>query len=186
VSQPAVDPEGRHLAFAGVEAGKARAVLDGVAGPVYDGVNFLQFDPATGKLAYTARKASDTYVVADGAAGERYDEVGWIRFAPKGGGIAYWARRGKEWQVVVGAQKSPVAVGADLVGNLILGGPQGRTPVYSMRQDARWYLLAGAQRYGPFDEIGAFFYDPVSNAVVAGTHTGRQFQRRIFYIVETR
>jgi hypothetical protein len=177
--QPAFDPASRHVAFVAREDKASEAVVDGVPGPPFETVNYLQFDPTGRRLAYTAQKDSATFVVADGQPGERFDDVGWVRFSDDGTTLAYWAKAKGQWFVVVNGVRKPVDVAASLVGNLILGGPGDRTPVFSMREGDRWFLVLGTRKAGPYDEIGPFFFDAASESVVVGTRTGREFFRQV-------
>ena len=179
VGQAVFDPGSKRAAFAAHDGKITRVVADGIAGPAYDGVTFLEFDPEGRRFVYTAKVGTATVVVLNGTPGDPFDEVGWVRFPPGGDGIAYWARTGTRWQTVVNGVRKDVGVGADLVGNLVLAGKDGATPVYSVREDGSWYLNTGRGREGPFDEIGIFTAVPGQDAVLCGTREGDRFHRRL-------
>lgn len=180
VALSAVDATGRRIAFIAQEGERFAAVVDGQMGPLYDTVTFLQFDPTGGRAVYTATRGSATFVVEDGKEGERFDQVGWVRFSADGGTLAYWARRGDSWFVVADGARNPVGVAAGMIGNLVLGGADGRTPIFSSKE-GRWYLHLGlGRREGPFDAISHFVWDPVKGAVHCGVRLGGRFWRRSF------
>ncbi|MCX5682143.1 MAG: hypothetical protein NT049_00440, partial [Planctomycetota bacterium] len=59
-------PDSRHFAFIGVREREMYVVVDGVEGPVYDGVYSLAFSPDSRHLAYLAARGRQVYVIVDG------------------------------------------------------------------------------------------------------------------------
>jgi hypothetical protein len=75
-SGPAFSPDSRHFAFIGFREREVHVVVDGVDGPVYDGVYSLAFSPDSRHLAYLACRGRQVYVVVDGNETEaRYKQV---------------------------------------------------------------------------------------------------------------
>jgi Tol biopolymer transport system component len=75
-SGPVFSPDSRHFAFVGFREGEVHVVVDGVDGPVYDGVLSLAFSPDSRHLAYLAWRGRQVYVVVDGNETEaRYKQI---------------------------------------------------------------------------------------------------------------
>ncbi len=95
--------DGAHHAYVGSNAGRVQAVVDGVAGPVFDGISSLALDGR--RHAYAARRVFEAFIVVDGVASQPWTSVRGLVIANNR--VAYAASDGKDWRVVVDGEAGP-------------------------------------------------------------------------------
>lgn len=95
----------RHAYLARV-GNKNTMVVDGVQGPLYDGLlnQHLQFSPDGKHLIYGAIKDNRWMIVSDGIPGPTFDAVGRLTMSPDGRHVAYNAATGKIMTMVLDGQ----------------------------------------------------------------------------------
>jgi Tol biopolymer transport system component len=91
-----------HIASVGREGGKFRVFIDGVPGPDYDAVRFMNFARGGNIPAYAARKGGKWFVVLDGKETPAYGEPQPLfLISPDGKRAAYIAKDGEKTYMVV-------------------------------------------------------------------------------------
>jgi hypothetical protein len=92
----AFSPDGKRVACAVRKEGKLLVVIDGVAGPAFEGtLGSRVIFSADGKhVAYVLRHNGKYVVVADGVPGPEYEHVYEPALSPDGGRVAYMAQLG--------------------------------------------------------------------------------------------
>lgn len=164
-------------AFAARDAGRFRVVTADAEGAAYDRVDDIAFHPESGVLAYRAASGDKEFVVSGGKELEAFDEVGWLRFARKLREPAYSARRGADWFVVFRGWAIPAGDGAKMLRDFVLLERHNVFPAWSYRAKDGWRLVAANKRWGPYDEVFAFRYDPESDRLTFAARRGRDFLR---------
>jgi hypothetical protein len=116
-------------------------VIDGEAGPAFDGVGLITFSPRGGHVAYVGRRGTpergdpSARVVYDGVAGPPLDAVTQLAFSADGERFGYLARKGDAWRAVIDRRESPAYPG---LRELVFSG-DGRS--------AAWIVVAGDREY---------------------------------------
>ncbi len=85
-----------------------RVLVDGAAGPSFDGVapgGLVQ--GANGRLAYPARRGAAWHLVDGGRIGPAWEGIGEVAMAPGGAALAYTAERAGRWRVVRDGVEGP-------------------------------------------------------------------------------
>ena len=122
-----LSPDGKRLAYIGVEEKTQMLVLDGnvVAESTgsdsgNDMANAMAFSPDNQRFAYSHPRGGRWTLWMDGQEGEAFDTFGKasIRFSPNSGRVAFAAVNQGKWLVVADGQKSAVAF--DSVGTRVL------------------------------------------------------------------
>ena len=157
-------PDNRHIAIVAQKDNKTLVVVDGQAGPEYDGIlegNPI-FSPDGKRVAYAARKGKKWSVVVDGQAGPQYDGFGKgaLIFSPDGKRVAYVAKKGDKWFVVVDGQSGPEYDGI-LEGGLIFS-PDGKRVAYGALKGDKWHVVVDGQAGPEYEGIlqGTLIFSP--------------------------
>jgi len=144
--------DGCHVAMVVAKGGKQFVVIDGQAGPEYDGifVNTPVFSPDGKRVAYGARTADKWRVVVDGQAGPEYEGIGGgsLLFSPDGKRVAYAAQKGGKWCVILDGQAGPEYDG---IGDIVFS-PDGKRVAYRAQKASKFFVVIDGQE-GPEYEI---------------------------------
>jgi dipeptidyl aminopeptidase/acylaminoacyl peptidase len=154
---------GCRIAWAERRGAKWAVVIDGQAGPEYDGIGDITFSFDGKHVAYGARRnkwfvSNKWFVVVDSQVGSEYDGIGDIFFSPDGKHAAYGARRNKwfvsnKWFVVVDGQAGPEHDGIrDITFSL-----DGKHVAYGARRSKwlvnKWFVVVDSQPGPEYDGI---------------------------------
>lgn len=104
-----VSRDGRRVAYPALTAEGWRAVVDGAAGPAYEGVGDVALSDDGAHVAYAALRAGRWRVVADGREGPAFASVAEGSLRYEGARLAYVARDGGGAAVVVDGAAGPRA-----------------------------------------------------------------------------
>ncbi|MDO8588775.1 MAG: hypothetical protein Q7T82_17230 [Armatimonadota bacterium] len=150
---------GCHYAYFTKQHGKWVAVVDGQAGPGYDGFVLgvgVQNLPGTPTLifsrdgkhaAYSQRKGKKWLVVVDGQPGPEYDAVGFLTFSPDGERMAYYANdEVRGGMVVVDGQEHASETNAQF-------SPDGKYATYNVKTGGKGYTVLDGQTGPEYDGI---------------------------------
>jgi len=168
ISETTVSKDGKHYAYACRTGEKWRAVHDGKEGTEYDNVKNLTLTPSGGHIAYAAGKGSWTYdgyfqyyrfdgsytMVLDRrellGGPEDYD-IENITFSPDEAQIAYTIGKiGEQEYLVVDTTAYPAFHGI----TRLVGATAANRLAYSVYdEDDRHSVIAGDQRFGPYDYV---------------------------------
>lgn len=158
------DPERVHRVEVVERLGRQRVVVDGVAGPAYDGVGVagLAID-ARGRAVYAARRGGAWRVVRDGVEGEAWNGVAELALSRGGEHLAYAGLRDAVWRVVVDGVPGPAFDGI-FAGSLRIA-PNGAV-VYAADR--------GGRRHGVRGDVVGLPSDGVAEVVLSedGAHAG--------------
>ncbi len=151
--KPVVSKQDEHFAVIAEKGDGMCVVLDGQAGPEFDGIGAgsLVFSPDGRRFAYGAKQGNTWFVVLDGQVGPEFDGVGEIVFSPDGRRFAYGARKGKKWFVVLDGQAGPEFDG---IGEIVFS-PDGRRFAYAVRKGEKEFVVVDGQVGSAFDGIVA-------------------------------
>jgi Tol biopolymer transport system component len=132
-------PDGRRLAYAAVDGGRWRPVVDGRPGKACDGIAEMKFSPDGRSFAYVARSGETEMVVLDGREQNAYDRIGGgtLEFSPDGRRLGYIARSGRVSFAVVDTRRQPRH---DMVGYLTFA-PDGKHFVYAAIDGDKTYTV---------------------------------------------
>ncbi len=101
VTQIALSPDGRRLAYV-LQRGKKQAVFcDGRETGEYDAVRGLRFSPKGKRLGFTASRDNTWFLVIDGKQGDRYTSIVGPAFSPNGKHLAFVAGLGGQRRYMV-------------------------------------------------------------------------------------
>jgi hypothetical protein len=145
-----LSPDGKRLAYIGVEGKTQMLVLDGKVVAESTGsdsggdlANAIAFSPDNQRFAYSHRRGGRWILWVDGHEGEAFDAFGKasIRFSPNSRRIAFAAVNQGKWLVVADGQRSVAAF--DLVGTKYspVFSPDSRHVAYSAKLDGEWFLV---------------------------------------------
>ncbi len=94
LSQLAISPDARRVAYVLHQGSGSVVTVDGRAGRRYQDVRGLAFSPDSRRLAFAARKRVKWLVVADGVESRSYDDVSDPRFSPDSRRLMFEVGRG--------------------------------------------------------------------------------------------
>ncbi len=98
--------DGKRMAYAAFADGGCRVVVDGEAGPKFEGCLGIEFSPDGRRVAYVAVQQGLQVLVQDHRAGRAYEDVGSPLMSRDGSLLAYGARDGQDQFVVVNGEES--------------------------------------------------------------------------------
>jgi len=149
---PLFAPQGRRLAYAALDDGRWRVIVDNFPGPGLERVAALTFSPDGRHVAYAAFKDRKWRVLRDGRPGPSLDDIDRdsLRFSPDGGHLAYAAKQWGKWSAVLDGKAGPEY---DQVSGLLFS-PDGRRFLYAARAGTRWHVVIDGQRGPAFEAVG--------------------------------
>jgi len=156
----ALSPDGKRVAYAANNGKKWVVVVDGQAGPEFDGSKYslppgLSFSPDGKRLVCEIKRDKQRSTVVDGQRiGLEYDEAFGLSFSPDGKRMAYLARKGGQSFAVVDDRPG---AGYDEIQGLTFS-PDSRRFAYGARQGAKWLVVADGQAsmaYDPPEILGS-------------------------------
>jgi WD40 repeat protein len=150
-----LSPDGKRLAYIGVEGNTQMLVLDGkvvTESTSSDGgndvANAMAFSPDNQRFAYSHQRGGRWRLWVDGQEGEAFDAFGKasIQFSPNSRRIAFAAVNQGKWLVVTDGQKSAAVF--DLVGTRYspVFSPDSEHVAYSAKLDGDWFLVVDNEK----------------------------------------
>lgn len=175
----ALSSDGKRFAYTsfsgGNKGGRWVVVVDGRAGPEYDGLNLVSplegsivagpddliFSPDGKCLAYVVRKGhrhSSSLAVVDGEAGAEYSEVLRPVFSPDSRRVAYAAKIGKKWSVVVDGQAGPAYDELRIAPYPLPFSPDSKHLAYAAKRSGKWVVVVDGQEGAEYRDIGGVVF----------------------------
>lgn len=148
--------DGKRLAYKASKRrrGSSLVVLDGVEGPVYDGLgwNPLLFSPDGERLVYRALRGEKSFVVVDGKESPEYDLVSKITLSPDGRRVAYIASEGEDGDRVV-VDNGPWARYRDVWGSIRFSADSDHVAYCASREEDRYLVVTNGFEGPEYDRI---------------------------------
>ncbi len=177
--------DGKHFAYVARRGGKWLAVLDGRAGPTFDGIGELGFSEDGTRMAYSARNGGRSFMVVDGRVGGEFEVVLAWQFINKGNHMEYVARTGGRLVVVdddrvVAAHdfkyddiRNGAAVQASRAGSgdVILS-PDGKHVAFGASRNGKWFVVVDGREGAPYDDVRVPMFSPDGRHVAYAAKRG--------------
>ena len=166
-----ISPDGGKVAFTGARGKEQRVEVGSAEGEPFDEVGTPRFSPDGTTVAYRARRGKREYMVVGTKKGKAYQGVGWPVWGP-GGAFAYYVLSGRSQALVAGGE---IGEEYDCVSGTPAFSPDGSVVAYSARKGAKWFIVAGSRKSGPYDAVS----EPVfsGDAVVFAAVVDRRLRR---------
>jgi hypothetical protein len=152
---PVFSPDNRFLAFGGRVNRKDVGVIGDSMKEFPSSVDRVIFGPTSDRVAYQTGGT----VVLDGLPGEKFIYVQDAVLGPDGKSLHYIGchrEDDRKFSVVSnGTKAGPYRYVAGLTAS-----PQGNACAYAASIEKEWYLVAGAERFGPYDSVGTPVFSP--------------------------
>jgi WD40 repeat protein len=154
IGKPVFSPDGKRLAYMAVTASGTQCVVDGQAGPQYDGAfaalgDEITFSSDSRRYCYVADRGGKPVLVVDAREYGPYDDLlSPPEFSPDGKRIAYACKKGDAWSVVVDQkQQKPFD---EIQPSSILFSPDGRHCSYVGRRNTAMFMVVDGVEFGPY------------------------------------
>lgn len=167
VGELVFSPDGGQLAYVVEREGLWTVLVDGDTVGSFDSVygGSPTFDASGRRFAFAASRRGRSVVVLDGVAGPPHQGVGLLRFSEDGGRFAYVGREGTQVRLVVDGVSGRAHDDVTEF-HFLRGGATGGSVAYVARDDSSWWVIDGADRYGPYQEAKGLTHRPWDGALV--------------------
>jgi hypothetical protein len=164
-SDEIISPDGKRTAYAIVGSrGLQQVVVDGLAGPIFDGIadQSLYFSPDSKHVVYVAATnapgtGGKNQVVLDGVPGPLFDRTMFPRFSLDSKQFAYAVQNGDTMQIVKWANSGQEIAPMDSAINGVLRmSPDGQQLAYVAKKDSGECVVVNGVPGTVFDEINSF------------------------------
>lgn len=149
--------DSRHFAYAAETDSGWTVVINGIPGPVWNGIGAVLFGPGR-RLAYVASDSSGWQVIVDERASGPYEAVmqGSLTFSPDGSRFAYVVAEGDQFGVVVDGRHQGWYDGV----RMLRFGPYTNQAGYVGRNGTEYFVVLGDRSFGPFEMVADFTIGP--------------------------
>jgi len=164
-------PDGKRVAYAALDDGKWRVLVDGEAQKPYDtlGDDSLLFSPDGAKFAYAARSAGKWCVVV-GQEQKHYDGVGQLCWSPNGQHLAYGVQTGEFEMVVLDGREGRI-FDAVAAGSLVFSPNSDHLGYIAGSRTVR-FAVVDNNRKPRFDAVGYLNFSPDGQSTVYAAIAG--------------
>jgi Tol biopolymer transport system component len=185
IGKAAFSADGKRLAYTAWKGGeKCFVVIDGQAGPEYDGIGIvwdeLVFSPDSKRLAYGAKKGEKWVVVIDGQESPVYDNIdtdwGMPLFSPDSKRVGYVAKKSRKQFVVIDGQAGPEY--DEIMEGTPIFSPDSKRVAYEARKGSSDHFVVIDGQAGPdYDDIGflSLVFSPDSKRVGYVAQKGKKW-----------
>jgi hypothetical protein len=174
IGKGSFSPDGKRFAYTAWKGSKkCFVVIDGQAGPEYDGIGIvwdeLVFSPDSKRLAYAAKKGEKWVVVIDGQESLVYDNVdtdwGMPLFSPDSKRVGYGAEKSRKQFVVIDGQAGPEY--DEIMQGTPIFSPDSKRVAYEAQKGTGHFVVVDGQEGPDYDDIGflSLVFSPDSKRV---------------------
>ena len=171
---PRFSADSRRVAYAALDQGAWRLVVDNFAGPPFERLTAPVLSPDGRHVACAALKNKAWRVLLDGQAGKPFEKIdpASLTFSPDGTRLAYAARQWDKWQVVCDGKPGEAF---DEVGGIRFS-PDSRRMLHVARATSRWHAVVDGVKGPPFDAIEGRAFSPNGQRVTYVARAEQKFR----------